>query len=65
MGIGIAWGDPSVSTLRDQTTAEIFYRWQVNDVLAITPSLQVIHNPALDPTNDNLVVFGLRVRKAL
>jgi porin len=65
VGIGIAWGEPSVSGLRDQTTAEIFYRWQVNDVLAITPSLQLIHNPALDPTNDNLMVFGLRVRKAL
>jgi porin len=65
VGVGIAWGEPSVSGLRDQTTGEIFYRWQVNDVLAVTPSLQLIHNPALDPTNDNLVVFGLRVRKAL
>jgi porin len=65
VGLGISWGEPSVSGLRDQTTGEIFYRWQVNDVLAITPSLQFIHNPALDPTNDNLVVFGLRARKAL
>ncbi len=65
VGVGIAWGEPSISGLRNQTTAEIFYRWQVNDVLAITPSLQVIHNPALDPTNDSLVVFGLRARKAL
>ncbi len=65
VGIGIAWGEPSDSTLRDQTTAEFFYRWQVNDVLAITPSLQLIHDPALDPTKDSLVVFGLRARKAL
>jgi porin len=62
VGVGIAWGEPSDSTLRDQTTAEFFYRWQVNDVLAITPSLQLIHDPALDPTKDSLVVFGLRAR---
>ncbi|MGI9356415.1 MAG: carbohydrate porin [Rhizobiaceae bacterium] len=64
-GFSIAWGDPSVSALRNQTTAEVFYRWQINDVMAITPSLQLIHHPALDPTNDNLVVIGLRVRNAL
>jgi carbohydrate-selective porin OprB len=34
-------------------------------VLAITPSLQWIHNPALDPIRDDIVVFGLRVRTAL
>lgn len=65
VGIGISWGEPSVSGLRNQTTGEVFYRWQVNDVLAITPSLQWIHHPALDPTNDNLVVLGLRARTAM
>ena len=65
VGIGISWGKPSVSGLRNQTTGEVFYRWQVNDVLAVTPSVQLVHDPALDPTNDNLVVFGLRIRKAM
>ena len=64
VGIGIAWGKSSVSSLRNQTTAELFYCWQTSNVLAITPSLQLIHKPALDPTNDNLVVLGMRARAA-
>jgi len=63
--IALAWGDPSDATLRDQTTLEAFYRWQVNDVLAITPSAQVIRDPALSPDEDRILVLGLRARKAL
>lgn len=64
-GVALAWGDPSDTTLRDQTTLEAFYRRQLNDVLAITPSGQVIQDPALDPDEDRIFVLSLRVRKAL
>ena len=61
-GAGIAWGDPSDHTLRDQTTTELFYRIQLTQGLAITPSLQWIIEPALNPDEDDLWVIGIRVR---
>lgn len=64
-GIALGWGAPSDTTLRDQTALEAFYRWQLNDILALTPSAQVIHDPSLAPTEDRIIVLGLRARKAL
>jgi len=61
-GAGIAWGDPSDDTLRDQTTTELFYRIQLTQGLAVTPSLQWIIDPALNPEEDDLWVIGIRVR---
>jgi len=66
LGIGYNWGEPSESTfepgLRDQTSVELYYRIQLFKELAITPDVQYIKNPALDPTEDSLWVFGLRAR---
>jgi len=64
-GIGIAWGDPSDKTLRDQTTSELFYRIQLTQGIAFTPSLQWIIDPALNPDEDDLWIFSLRVRLTL
>jgi porin len=64
-GIGINRGDPSDETLRVQTTAEFFYRFQLSENLAITPSVQLLDDPALNPQHDRVWVFGLRVRLAL
>jgi hypothetical protein len=66
LGIGYNWGEPSESTfepgLRDQTSVELYYRIQLFKELAITPDVQYIKNPALDPTEDSWWVFGLRAR---
>ena len=66
LGIGYNWGEPSESTfepgLRDQTSVELYYRIQLFKELSITPDVQYIKNPALDPTEDSLWVFGLRAR---
>ena len=51
-------GDAQIST-------ELFWRYQLTKEVAVTPSLQYIYNPALNPTEDNLFAFGLRVRVAL
>jgi porin len=68
-GFGLNWGQPNEDTwgpgLSDQYTAEIFYRWQATKAFAITPDLQYIKNPALNPEADSIWVFGLRVRGAL
>ena len=61
-GVGINWGKPSANKLDDQYTAECFYRLQLAQNLAITPDIQLIINPALNPDENALVVFGLRAR---
>jgi porin len=69
LGLGLNWGQPNEDTwgpgLDNQYTAELFYRWQVSKAIALTPDLQYIKNPALNPDADSLWVFGLRVRGVL
>jgi len=65
-GIGLNWGRPNDDTfgadLDDQYTAEIFYRWQVLQGLQVTPSIQLITDPALNPDEDFISVVGVRTR---
>jgi carbohydrate-selective porin OprB len=62
LGFGVSWAHPSSDALRDQYTAELFYRFHVTPNFAITPDIQVIVDPALDPSEDVLCVVGLRTR---
>ena len=64
-GFGLNWGRPPASGLDDQYTAEIFYRLQLTQNLAITPDVQLIIDPALNPQESSIWVFGLRARLAL
>jgi len=50
--------------LDDQYATEVYYRWQVAEEIAITPSAQLLIDPALNPDDDTLWVFGLRARLA-
>jgi porin len=43
----------------------LFWRYQLTRELAVTPSIQYIKDPALNPDENSLWVFGLRVRVAL
>jgi porin len=69
LGVGLNWGQPNEDTwgpdLDDQITAEIFYRWQISKALAVTPDLQYLKNPARNPEEDSVWVFGVRARLAL
>jgi len=69
LGFGLNWGRPSEDSfgpgLDDQYTAELFYRVNLGTNLAITPDLQMIFNPALNPGTDVNTIFGLRARLAL
>lgn len=68
IGLGFNWGKPnpvSFTGTGDQYTTELFWRYQLTRELAVTPSLQYIKDPALNPNEDNLWVFGLRLRIAL
>jgi porin len=69
LGVGLNWGQPNKSTFRpgldDQLTLEVFYRFQITQQFALTPNIQYLKNPALNPGDDSLWVFGLRARLAL
>ena len=69
LGIGLNWGEPNEDTfgpgLKDQVTVELFYRFQLAEQFAITPDIQFILDPATNPTENSLWIFGLRARLAL
>lgn len=64
-GVSVGWGRPSNPQFRDQYSSEVFYRMQVTPNFAVTPNVQLILDPATDPTSDSLGVFSLRARLAL
>ena len=61
IGFAVNWSRPSTSS-DDQYVAELFYRLQLAQNLAITPSVQLVVDPALNPDEDVVGVFGLRAR---
>jgi porin len=66
LGVGLNWSRPAEdlfgSGLDDQYTAEIYYRFHLLKVLTITPDVQMLVNPALNPDEDLIAMFGVRVR---
>ena len=64
VGLSANWGSPPNSSFKNQTTIEAFWRFQFSQSLAITPSLQVLLDPALNPDEDSVYIFGVRARLA-
>ncbi|MGI9264730.1 MAG: carbohydrate porin, partial [Gammaproteobacteria bacterium] len=64
VGLSVNWGSPPDSSLSNQTTIESFWRFQFSQGFAITPSLQLLLDPALNPEEDSVWIFGLRARLA-
>ena len=68
LGVGLNWSRPNDGTfgtgLDDQYTLEAFQRWQITEGIALTPSIQIIHNPAFNEDDDTTALFGLRFRAA-
>ncbi|TCL09236.1 porin [Shimia isoporae] len=60
-GFGLNWAE-GASSSEGQITAEAFYRFSISPGLQITPSVQVISNPLLNPGQDTITLFGLRAR---
>lgn len=66
LGVGLNLSRPNETTfqqkLDDQFTAEMFYNLHLSENLVITPNFQLLVNPALNP-NDNVIgLFGIRAR---
>jgi porin len=64
VGVAANWGSSPDNSLKDQTTIEAFWRFQFSQSFAITPSLQLLIDPALNPVEDSVWVLGLRARLA-
>ncbi len=78
IGIGASWGrrelgridinlDESEFTRIDsgsveQTSAQVYYRIQLTQEVHVTPSLQLIFDPVLNPDKDVIAVAGIRLR---
>lgn len=66
-GFGVGWVRPNADVLpepfqREQWNVEAFYRFHLTPNLAITPDLQYIKDPSLNPGVDDLWVTSLRAR---
>ena len=66
IALGLSWGRPSEETfgpgLDDQYTAELFYRLHLLQNITVTLDVQLLVNPALNPDEDVIAIFGVRVR---
>jgi porin len=48
--------------LRDQYAVELFYRLQLSSSFELTPDIQFMIDPSLNPAHDFIAVFGARAR---
>ena len=62
LGVGFGWTHPSSGALRSQYATEAFYRFQLIQNFAITPDVQLVVNPTLNPRVNTIFVFSLRAR---
>ncbi len=69
LGFAVNWGEPNEDSfgpdLNDQVAVEIFYRYQLTNQFVVTPDIQYVKDPAQNPSEDSLWIFGLRARLAL
>jgi porin len=62
IGVAVNWGEPPDNNLRDQITIETYWRYQFAPNLFFMPSVQLLIDPALNPNEDEVWVFGMRFR---
>lgn len=62
IGGAVGWESLSGEGLKDQKASEIFFRWDVTPHLSLTPSAQILIDPALNPTEDFVAVVAMRLR---
>ncbi|WP_425046488.1 carbohydrate porin [Primorskyibacter sp. S87] len=60
-GIGLNWAEAN-GIPGSQRTLEAFYRFSISQGLQITPSIQFIDNPLLNPGQSSITLLGLRAR---
>jgi porin len=68
LGVALGWSRPNEDTygakLEDQIAIEAFWMFELAKFIELTPSVQYIINPALNPNANSTMLFGLRFRAA-
>jgi porin len=64
-GFAVNYSELVDESLRDQTTMEAFLKIQLANNIAVTPSFQLLINPALNLQEDYIQIVGLRLRITL
>jgi len=62
IGIGASWSHPADGDLDNQGAIDAYYRVEVTPQVAVTPTVQLVINPALNPDKDAVWVLGVRSR---
>lgn len=69
LGLGLGWGIPNSFTfgsdLKNQFTVESYYQIYITKIFTLIPDVQLLFNPALNPSKDFITVFGVRGRIAI
>ena len=65
LGFGYNVGEPTGLVTINQQVSELFYRLQLSQGIAITPSIQLLIDPANNPSEDRIWVAGVRARLTL
>jgi len=66
MALGVAWSRPSPGVgQRNETLIEAYYRFALSPALSLTPDVQVVIDPTLNPAARDSVVLGLRLHLSL
>lgn len=60
LGAAINWADAGAQD--DQYTLEAFYLMKFFEFWEVTPDIQIVQNPAANPTKDQVMIYGLRTR---
>lgn len=62
VGAAAMWMHPLFGQLRDQYGVDLYWRVLLTPNLWVTPGVQLVWDPSLDPTTDFLAVPGLKMR---
>lgn len=65
LGVGYNIGEPTGTVTTNQQVTELFYRLQFSQGIALTPSIQLLLDPANNPGEDKIWVAGIRARITL
>jgi porin len=65
LGFAYNVGEPTGTATKNQQVSELFYRFQFSQGIALTPSVQLLIDPANNPNEDRIWVVGIRARITL
>ena len=65
IGVGFTWAKPVDKSLDNQSTIDAYYRVQLTQAIAFSPTLSVIFDPVRNPDEDEIFVVGARLRLVL